>query len=215
MREAADETTIDIAVVVMGTNDRQTIVEDRNRYALFDPKWREVYNERIDDFTKTLKGSGARIYWIGLPVMRGARFERDMETFTDIFEKRAALNGITFIPTHDVIADENGAYEAYGVDKSGRKQLLRAEDGIHCTMEGYERLARKIGGVILADVDAGALSASAKGNAVTGETDAATAASATAPTSLAALGLKTSGYDVAEVRTGRSDDWRRAGVVVK
>ncbi|HEX7776732.1 MAG TPA: DUF459 domain-containing protein [Parvibaculum sp.] len=207
VRDAAADTKIDIAVVVMGTNDRQTIVEDGARYALFEPKWREIYEARIDDFTETLKKSGARIYWVGLPVMRSATFESDMETFTQIFESRAKANDVTFIPTHDIAADKEGKYDAYRTDASGRKRLLRAEDGIHFTMDGYELLARAIGGEITADVDSGAVASRAPVQVLS----AAAREAAKAPVSTASIGLKTQVYDLAEVRPGRSDDWRWNG----
>jgi hypothetical protein len=208
VRDAAADTRIDIAVVVMGTNDRQTIVEDGARYALFEPKWREIYEARVDDFTETLKKSGARIYWVGLPVMRSATFESDMETFTQIFEARAKANDVTFIPTHDLAADKDGKYDAYRTDAGGRKRLLRAEDGIHFTMDGYELLARKIGDTISADVDSGAVASKAPAEVLS---TAAAQEAAKVPVSTASIGLKTQVYDVAEVRPGRSDDWRWTG----
>lgn len=202
VREAAAETHIDIAVIIMGTNDRQTIVEDGARHALFTPKWREVYEARVDDFTVTLKASGARIYWVGLPVMRGATFESDMENFSAIFEKRAVANGIIFVPTHDLVADKDGKYSAYGLDTSGRKRLLRAEDGIHFTMEGYDLLAHAVRDTILRDVDSGVVAAGASTGIIS------SAAAEAQPKSAASIGLKAQIYDVAEGRPGRSDDWR-------
>src|SRR3546814_7254767 len=80
-----------------------------------------------------------------LPVMRSAGFESDMKKFTGIFKARAAANGVTFVPTHDLMTDKDGNYSAYGLDASGRKRLLRAEDGIHFSMQGYELLARTVG----------------------------------------------------------------------
>ncbi len=99
VREIAAETRIDIAIVVMGTNDRQAIVENGKRHALFDDNWRAVYKQRVDDFTTTLKNTGAQIYWLELPVMRSPRFGGDMEQFNEIFEERARLNNITFVQT--------------------------------------------------------------------------------------------------------------------
>lgn len=208
VREAAADTKIDIAVVVMGTNDRQTIIEDGKRYALFEPKWREVYEARVDDFTATLKAAGARIYWVGLPVMRSPGFEADMENFSGIFESRAEANGVTFIPTHALAADEDGKYQAYGTDPSGKKRLLRTEDGIHFTMEGYELLAREIAGVIRTDADGGKVAAS------TGSAGAVTAAvmtSAGEEERRTGAASATTGYEVADIRRGRSDDWRWTG----
>jgi hypothetical protein len=212
VREVAADTRIDIAVVVLGTNDRQPIVENGKRYALFDPNWRKVYDARINDFTATLKKTGARIYWVGLPVMRGATFEKDMETFSQIFKTRAAANGINYLPLHDVPADKDGNYQAYGLDAKGRQRLLRAEDGIHFTMAGYDQLVKPIVRLIRQDVDRGAVFAgtpqgdrtvAAIMGAQTGETAGLQSASA--------IGLKAQIYDVAEGRPGRSDDWRWIG----
>jgi hypothetical protein len=208
VREATAETTVDIAVVVMGTNDRQIIVEDGARYALFSPKWREIYTQRVDDFTATLKATGARIYWVGLPVMRGATFEGDMRTFSEIFRERAAENGVTFLPTHDLLADADGNYSAYGADADGRKRLLRAEDGIHFTMQGYEMLVTPIVQAIRHDVDGGVIVADASALAVSA---AATGAQTAKVPSASEIGLKAQIYDVAESRPGRSDDWRWTG----
>ena len=78
---------------------RVPIVKDGKRHALFDAEWRDIYRARVDDFTATLKASGARIYWMELPVMRSPRFGADMEQFNEIFEDRAAANGVAFVKT--------------------------------------------------------------------------------------------------------------------
>ncbi len=209
VRKTADDTTIDIAVVIMGTNDRQTIVEDGARYALFTDKWREIYGARVNDFTATLKATGAKIYWVGLPVMRSATFEGDMKNFTKIFKAHAAENDVTFLPTHDLLADANGKYAAYGTDAAGRKKLLRSEDGIHFTMQGYEKLVSTVTHAIKQDVDGGVITANASAIAVSGA--AAEASSQAGARSAETIGLKAQIYDVAEGRPGRSDDWRWTG----
>lgn len=200
VREIAAETRIDIAVVVMGTNDRQAIVENGQRYALFDDNWREVYKQRVDDFTATLKGTGAQIYWLELPVMRSPRFGGDMEQFNEIFEERARFNNVTFVGTDGLATGADGGYTAYGADRSGRTRLLRAEDGIHFTMAGYELLGERVADAMLADFDSGAPVAVAapgipepvmlKGSETPGEEPE-----------------KAASYDMADRRPGRSDDW--------
>src|SRR5690606_29332356 len=164
VREIAAETRIDIAVVVMGTNDRQAIVENGARYALFDDNWREVYKQRVDDFTATLKSTGAQIYWLELPVMRSPRFGGDMQQFNEIFEERARLNNITFVQTDGLATGADGGYTAYGPDRFGRTKLLRAEDGIHFTMAGYELLGERVANAMLADLDGGAVAVTQPGS---------------------------------------------------
>lgn len=200
-RDIAAETPIDIAVVVMGTNDRQPIVQDGKRHALFDPEWREIYSKRVDDFTATLKASGARIYWMELPVMRSPRFGADMEQFNEIFEQRAAANGVTFVKTEGLVTGADGGYTAYGEDRFGRTRLLRAEDGIHFTMAGYELLGKRIADVMLADIASGA----AVAEALPPVEDTPVALRSASAAEDAAN--KAEQYDMADRRPGRSDDW--------
>jgi len=219
VKAAAAETRIDIAVVVMGTNDRQTIIEGRKRYALFEPKWREIYEARVDAFTSSLQETGAHIYWLQLPVMRQARFEGDMVSFNEIFEARANANHINFVKTRDLAIDEKGGYTAYGDDLRGKKKLLRTEDGIHFTMPGYELIASPMAALIreaagdappadprfVVRIDDGA-------SEITGSIRSAQTAELHAPSALPAAPLPRL-EDGSLLRPGRSDDWRWEGGV--
>lgn len=198
-REIAAEARMDIAVVVMGTNDRQPIVRDGKRHALFDAEWRDIYRSRVDDFTATLKASGARVYWMELPVMRSPRFGADMEQFNEIFEDRAAANGVSFVKTEGLATGADGGYTAYGEDRFGRTRLLRAEDGIHFTMAGYELLGDRIADAILADIDGAAL--------VNAEPPADRPVTLSVAEDAASELEKAERYDMADRRPGRSDDW--------
>lgn len=194
VRSIAADTRIDIAVVVMGTNDRQPIVEAGKRHALFEPGWRDIYERRVDDFTAALKAAGAQIYWLELPVMKSPRFGADMAQFNAIFEERALVNGITFVDTDELATGADGGYTAYGPDRFGRTKLLRAEDGIHFTMPGYELLGERIANAVLADIEGGQISAAAP-------------VLITQPQTPEEAAGKAAGYDMADRRPGRSDDW--------
>jgi len=207
VRDIAAETRIDIAVVVMGTNDRQPIVENGKRHALFEPGWREIYERRVDEFTATLHTTGARIYWLELPVMRSPRFAGDMAQFNEIFETRARVNDVSFVKTEGLATDESGEYTAYGADRFGRTRLLRAEDGIHFTMPGYELLGERVANAVVADIEGGravmrVAEAPQLRSEITATPDASPAAS-----SQPAI------YDTSNRRPGRSDDWRWTGPI--
>lgn len=131
---------VDVAVVMIGTNDRQAIVEN-GRHALRSATWEKIYKARIDDLTQVLKDEGAQVFWVELPAMRSPRFGRDMQYFNSLFEERAAANGITYVRTWQRTLGDNGAYSAYGTDDRGRKRKMRTNDGIHFTMSGYIKLA--------------------------------------------------------------------------
>ncbi|MCF8470245.1 MAG: DUF459 domain-containing protein [Parvibaculum sp.] len=202
VRDIALEMRIDIAVVVMGTNDRQAIVEDGKRHALFDSDWRKIYTQRVDNFTATLKSTGALIYWVELPVMRSARFGADMESFNEIFEERAQANGVAFVTTGGLATGADGGYTAYGEDRFGRTRLLRADDGIHFTMAGYELIGDKVSDAILRDAGSGAALQVASAPAVRD-----TAIALRGDDAPVVVAEKVPGYDMADRRPGRTDDW--------
>lgn len=141
VRQITANSRVDVAVVMIGTNDRQTIIEGGQRHALRSAEWERIYKARIDDMIRVLKDEGAEIYWVELPAMRSRSFGGDMQYFNSLYRERAAAHGINFIPTWQRTLDENGAYSAYGTDDGGRTRLMRTNDGIHFTMRGYIKLA--------------------------------------------------------------------------
>lgn len=140
VREVVARHQVDVAVVMIGTNDRQPIVEG-GRHALRSPEWERIYTARIDDMIEVLKAEGADIYWVELPAMRSARFGGDMQYFNSLYRDRARAHGIAFVPTWQRTLDDTGVYSAYGTDDTGRTRLMRTNDGIHFTMRGYIQLA--------------------------------------------------------------------------
>jgi hypothetical protein len=213
VHEIAGETRIDIAVVVMGTNDRQPIVEKGTRHALFEPGWREIYERRVDEFTATLQATGARIYWLELPVMRSPRFGSDMAQFNEIFEARARVNGVAYVRTAGLATDESGGYTAYGADRFGRTRLLRAEDGIHFTMSGYELLGERMANAIVADIENGRVAVRVAETMPQLHSEIAMPTQREELAAAQSIALEPFVYDTSGRRPGRSDDWRWTGPV--
>ena len=201
VQEVAADTPIDIAVVVMGTNDRQAMVVDGKRYARFSPEWEKLYAERVEEFIDTLKATGAQIYWMELPVMRSPNFDADMQKFNRIFKEETRKEGIQFVHTRDLGTDESGAYEAYGPDRFGHKRLLRAEDGVHFSMAGYELLGKRMADRVKQGLKEGAPVPVAMAKA-----RPELEAQPEEPEQLAA-----NAQPVPVLRPGRSDDWRWLG----
>ncbi len=134
---------VHVAVVMVGANDVQSIriKKAKKLYKIGTPEWRDVYSKRIDTFIKNLKGSKAAIYWVGLPIMRSAKYNNHMQIMNEIFRERAFINGVKFVDTWNGFADQFGRYSAFGPDLSGQVGRLRAGDGVHFTVRGYRKLA--------------------------------------------------------------------------
>jgi hypothetical protein len=132
---------VNIAVVVFGANDAQTLVTGKKRVKFNENKWRKAYGKKVEDFITRLKQSGAAVYWVGLPIMRSAKFNEKMQLLNDIYREKTHLSDIKFIDTWNAFTDQFGRYSAYGLDLDGRVRKLRSRDGIHFTASGYRKLA--------------------------------------------------------------------------
>lgn len=139
----------DVAIVMFGGNDRIDIRDAGGRYLNFGTDaWRDVYTERVEKVLKILVNAGLKVTWCGNPVARSAKYSTDMEYINKIYEAEAARFEVQFLPLWSTVADEQGGYTAYGKDRDGVTERLRADDGIHFTAAGYELIAQKIIGTL-------------------------------------------------------------------
>lgn len=135
----------DIAIVMFGGNDRIDMRDASDRYLRFGTDaWRDVYTERVERVLKTLANPGLKVIWCGNPIARSAKYSTDMEHINKIYEAETARFGAQFLPLWSAVVDEQGGYTAFGKDRDGMTERLRADDGIHFTAAGYELIAAKI-----------------------------------------------------------------------
>jgi uncharacterized protein len=135
----------DVAIVMFGGNDRIDMRDARDRYLRFGTdEWREVYTERVERVLRMLVDAGLKVTWCGNPVARSAKYSTDMEYINKIYEAEAGPFGAQFLPLWSTVVDDQGGYTAFGKDRDGVTERLRADDGIHFTAAGYELIAQKI-----------------------------------------------------------------------
>lgn len=152
--EQLAERRVDIAVFIIGANDRQAMQGDGAVLDYGEAPWRQAYGQRTDALAAQARAHGAAVYWVGLPRMRSAGAEAGAELVNGIFGARAAAGGYPFIDTMAATSDANQDYAAYlpsGPD--GARQLVRASDGVHMTMNGYLLLAEPVERAIRADIE--------------------------------------------------------------
>jgi lysophospholipase L1-like esterase len=132
----------DAIVMLLGTNDRQSLVVRDKPRSLFRSKgWEEGYLKRIDDFMDKAGAANIPLVWVGLPIMRDDKWNEESRYLNGLFKTEAEERNVLFLPTWDMTADKDGHYQPYGPDLNGDKRLLRANDGIHFTESGYELIA--------------------------------------------------------------------------
>jgi hypothetical protein len=145
---------IDIAVIDFGANDTQGIYDGSHAYALLSDGWKQVYGARMDRFVGLLRANGAMVYWVGLPKMRKPAFDQQISDMGAFYAQRMAALGVPYIEVEPLSLDANGQYNDHLTDPgSTQPRLMRATDGVHMTMAGYERLAAPVVRRIQAYVD--------------------------------------------------------------
>ena len=133
---------IDVAVVLIGSNDHQTLHEGGVSYEPGSAKWEEIYAQRVEAIATLFKNAKIPLLWVGLPIMKNERFSAEMASLNDIYREHAAKAGATFIDVWDGFSDENGRFTTYGPDVSGQVVRMRSSDGVHFTKAGARKLAQ-------------------------------------------------------------------------
>lgn len=136
-----DESPVDVAVVVFGTNDAQGIDTGGVVHDFGTPGWKAAYGRRIDDLVGLFRSRGVVVYWIGMPRMKRDGFDGRMAIINEVVEARMKALGVPYLETVSLTSDAQGEYIPYA-EVNGRRRLMRANDGIHMSMDGYVRLAR-------------------------------------------------------------------------
>jgi hypothetical protein len=132
---------IDIAVISYGANDTQGIVDGGHVYALLSPGWKDAYARRVARFVALLRAQGAMVYWVGLPKMRNPAFDGQIQDMNEFYASEMAALDVPFLPTEALSVDDQGQFNTYLYDPKQHKQvLMRANDGVHMSIPGYERI---------------------------------------------------------------------------
>lgn len=139
---------VDMAVMMIGSNDRQAIHDGTATHEPFSPRWRELYAARVEAIRAAFREKKILLVWVGLPVMKSEHFSADMAQLNEIYLQSAAQDGAVCIDLWEAFADERSQYEAFGPDINGRIVKLRSGDGVHFTDDGARKVAHFVEGEI-------------------------------------------------------------------
>ena len=143
-RGQLDDQPIDVAVILFGPNDAQGIDTGGVVHMFGTDGWKAAYGQRIDDLVALLRSRNVAVYWVGLPRMKRDSFDGRMTLINGVVEARMRALGVPYIETVSLTSNDEGGYEAYLPTGSGRRVLMRANDGIHMSMAGYLRMSAPV-----------------------------------------------------------------------
>jgi hypothetical protein len=128
-------------VVMLGSNDRQSMRVGDVREAALSGNWTKEYEARTAALGKAIATSKVPFLWVGMPAFKASKMTSDMLAFNDIYRTAAGASGGEFVDVWEGFVDENGAFVTSGPDINGQPVRLRADDGINVSRAGKRKLA--------------------------------------------------------------------------
>ena len=121
------------AVIMIGTNDTQSVWKDGEWIAYGQMAWKRAYEERVGEIMDTmLRGGARRVYWVGMPIMGEGWRNSRMRLINEVFQKQAEQRpGAEYIDIWGLYANADGSFDP----------SLRLGDQVHFTVEGQQLLA--------------------------------------------------------------------------
>jgi hypothetical protein len=136
---AAD--SFDLAVVMIGINDRQQIDINGESYNSLTPQWTTTYQARLTDFLGKLRAARKPVIWVGLPPMSKTEYSAAISQISNIQRLASFSGGAEFLDIYERFLGEDGKYSSHGPDVNGQNARMRKDDGIHFSSAGSDKLA--------------------------------------------------------------------------
>jgi hypothetical protein len=133
--------SFDIAVMIVGINDRQTLDSGGQSFKALTPEWNAAYQQRIAAFVSAVRGANKPLIWVGLPPMSKADYSNAMGQISGIQRLAVFGGGAEFVDIYDRFVGEDGKYSSSGPDLNGNRVRMRKDDGIHFSAAGADKLA--------------------------------------------------------------------------
>jgi hypothetical protein len=132
-------------VVMFGANDEEGLRDETHKGYLFaSPGWTKIYVSRVTKIITTCKAQGIKVYWLGLPVLRDSALNQGALYINSILQPAVQAAGGTFIPLQDDFKGKDGGFALTMADAKGVQRVLRAEDGVHFSLYGYDLIAKRV-----------------------------------------------------------------------
>ncbi|MBU1305304.1 MAG: DUF459 domain-containing protein [Alphaproteobacteria bacterium] len=133
--------SFDLAVVMIGVNDRQELTVNGGTLEPLSDAWNEAYQARIASFLGKLRAARKPVIWIGLPPMSKTQYSAAISKIANIQRLASFAGGAEYLDIYERFLGEDGKYSSFGPDVNGQNARMRKDDGIHFAAAGADKLA--------------------------------------------------------------------------
>ncbi|MDF2114200.1 DUF459 domain-containing protein [Roseiarcaceae bacterium H3SJ34-1] len=145
---------ITLAIMMIGSNDRQQMRDGSTMLDPRTPKWNAAYAARVEAIATQFRDRKIPLIWVGMPVMKNERLSAELVAFNEIYRDVAAKTGATYVDVWEAFVDDRNQFSIFGPDLNGQIVRLRTGDGVHFTRAGARKLAYFVEGDIRRILDA-------------------------------------------------------------
>jgi hypothetical protein len=130
----ANDPAPEAVVFMAGANDGVPIRTSAGTLEYGTAAWNTEYARRAAQIMDIVGPTGARLYYVGQPIMRESKQNRIANDINIAISKEAATRPwVTYVDSWSLLTDANGNYADYLPGKDGKMIKARADDGIHLT----------------------------------------------------------------------------------
>ncbi|HJV04388.1 MAG TPA: DUF459 domain-containing protein [Actinomycetota bacterium] len=136
----AEQFRPDLIVVMIGSNDAQSIVQQGRRpIPTATIEWVRAYRQEVNELITAATSRGARVAWVGLPTMQEPFRRQWARRLNEHYRLGVRANeGAIYVDTFEPFSRPDGSYAAYVRDPRGEVIQVREPDGVHFTYRGYQ-----------------------------------------------------------------------------
>jgi len=128
----------DVVVLMLGGNDDQSLTGAADGVLhLGQDGWAEEYERRVRELLAIAAGQDRLVVWLGLPAMRPDKLERTRPTLRAAAERAIAGSEAVLLDTEPIVSPDGYTPRLDGVP-------VRADDGVHLTHAGGDRVAARL-----------------------------------------------------------------------
>lgn len=133
---------MDVAIVSFGANDTQGVWVGGRAAPYMSNEWKAEIGNRASQLVKALQAQGVAVGWVGLPRMRKASYDQQVQQMNSFYSDLMCDLGVPFVNPVALTEDKNHMFIRELTDATtGKKYVARADDGIHMTTRGYRFVA--------------------------------------------------------------------------
>lgn len=133
-----------IVIMWVGTNDPQNIYGHKGLGEPCSRPWLRAYGGKILEIARLCEKYGARIIFIGPPVMDEEPLNSQLSTISKLMYRICKYYKLGYISSRSILADSLGRYRHTARMPDGRNATIRWKDRVHITGDGNRLVMNKL-----------------------------------------------------------------------